>query len=171
MQRGPQRARAAVVFGYDELVVIHPQHFLEGPHHALVGRHAALEGDGWNEFFADRDVALEVPRHGEAQPGDDVVVRRALLLQVNHVRLGKDTAAPGHSRRMIALQGELAELLDADVQPRGLLVQERAGARRTHGVHHEVADAHVAVVPALKLNHLAVFAADLDNRAHLGVQE
>ena len=62
----------------------------------------------------------------------------------------------------VFVERRVAELLQRDPQPRGLLLQERAGARRAGLVHLEVDD-HVAV----EADVLGVLPADLEDRVDI----
>ncbi len=151
----------------DEPGFVQAEDLAEGLAHPQVVGHAALEGDGRGEGLALGDVALEVAGHGLAEAGDDLVIRGGALLEVDHVGLGKDAAAPGHPGRGGGLQGQFAELLDGVAQAVRLLVQEGAGARGAHGVHGEILDDQVAVF-LLHHDHLGVFAPHVDDGAGLG---
>ena len=161
---GPQGAE---VRRNDEPGLIQAEDFPEGLAHPQVVGHAALKGDGRSEGLALGDIALEVPGHGLAEAGDDLVIRGGALLQVDHVGLGKDAAAPGHPGRGGGFQGQFAEILDAVAQPVRLLVQKRAGPRGAHGVHGEILDNQVAVF-LRHHDHLGVFAPHVDDGAGLG---
>ena len=139
----------------------------EGLAHPQVVGHAALKGHRRADDLALGDIALQVPGHGLAETGDDLVIRGGALLQVDHVGLGKDAAAPGDPGRGGGFQGQLAELLDGVAQAVGLLVQEGAGARGAHGVHGEILDDQVAVF-FVHHDHLGVFAPHVDDGAGLG---
>jgi len=103
--------------------LVHAEHVAERPDHARVGRDAALETDRRQKLFALADHRPEVPSHGLAQPGHDIVVGAPFLLEVNHVALGEDAAPPGNPRRVLALHRHATPLvLDTDAQPRGLLI-------------------------------------------------
>ncbi len=105
-----------MVRGDDEFILAQPQDIAKGPPHPCVGRHPPLKGHGPSELPPRADVALEVSRQGIAEPGHDVVVRGSDLLEVDHVRLGKDAAPPGDPRGGLRLQGQSAELLDGEPQ-------------------------------------------------------
>ena len=161
-EHGPHRAQAAKVGRDDEVVAVQFQNLPEGLAHPQVVGHAPLEGHRRRQGLALGDVALEIAGHGQAQPVNDLVIRGGALLQVNHVGLGKDAAAPGNPGRGGGLEGLLAEVLDGVAQPVGLLVQERAGAGGAHGVHGEVLDDQV---PFLLIHHdeLGVLAPHVDD--------
>ena len=87
------------------------------------------------------------------------------LCLVHQVALGKDGAAGGDGGGILALQGNLAELLHLHAQAPRLAGQETAGAgcaERVHGVIH-----HDAV---LNQDDLGILAADLKDRAHIRIQ-
>ena len=130
--------------GNDEISVFQPEDCPEGLAHPQVVGHAALEGHRRVDDLPLGDITLQVPGHGQAETGDDLEVRGGALLQVDHVRLGKDAAAPGDAGGSGGFEGQPAELFDGIAQAVGLLVQEGAGARGAHGVHGEVLNHQVA---------------------------
>ena len=130
--------------------------------HALVERDRALERDLLADLPA-ADVLVEVVLHArEADPRREVLDRHVVLLVVDHRGLGKHRAGPVQIGRASVAQRHIAELLQRYPQPRGLLFQERAGARRAGLVHLEIYD-DVAV----EANILAVLAADLEDRVDI----
>ena len=161
---GPQGAEMR---GNDEISVFQTEDGPEGLAHPQVMGHAALEGHRRLDDLPLGDIALQVPGHGQAEAGDDLEVRGGALLQVDHVRLGKDAAAPGDAGGRGGFEGEPAELLDGVAQAVGLLVQKGAGPRGAHGVHGEVLDHQVALFCAHQ-NQLGVLAPHVDNSAGLG---
>ncbi len=171
VQSGPDGAHGGEVLGDDEVGLVETEDVAHGLHDARVGRHAALEGDRGLDRRRGADSALEVAREGVAEAGDDVVDRRRLLLEVDHVRLGEDRAAARHSRRVLAAKGEAAEVLDGEAEAVSLLVEERARTGGAHRVHREVGDLGVAGSVVAEEEELGVLAADLENGADLGVQK
>ncbi len=84
---------------------------------------------------------------------------------MDQVRLGKDAAAPGDGHGSFRPQGIAAELLDGQVEPAGLVVQEGAGTCGADGIHIK---AHGDPVP--EIDNLGILAADIDDRSYLGDQ-
>ena len=112
----------------------------KGPPHSLIGGHPALEGNRLEDIFPLGDIAFQIPGHGKTESGDDVVIRSGLLLEMNHIGLGKDGAAAGNAGRGFGFQGQLAEFFDGQAQAVGLLIQEGAGPGRAKGVHGKILD-------------------------------
>ena len=169
--RRADRCHQPMVLGHDELAWLDLQQRLEGANDRLVEGDAALDEDRRRERLPLADDAAEVACEREAEPGEDVGERRALLLQVDHVRLREDGATAGDARRALGLERERRELaIDPDAQALGLLVEEGAGAGGAERVHGEVAEEHAAGrIIALEGEELAVLPADLDDRARVGV--
>jgi hypothetical protein len=90
---------------------------------------------------------------------------------VDHVRLGKDSAAPGNARRRRRLQCQRRELvLDADAQPLRLLVEEGTRAGSAERVHAEIDQHRLAGMwIVVQDQQLTVLAPDLDHRARVGM--
>ena len=95
----------------------------------------------------------------------------ALLLGVDHVRLGEHRAAPGDRGRLARAADDVADVLDVVEQAVGLLVHERAGAGRAVAVGLVVGDAHPAGIPVdLELDELGGLAAHLEDGGDVGMQ-
>ncbi len=150
----------------DEAGFVQTEDLAEGLAHPQVVGHATLEGYRRGKILALGDIALQVAGHGLAEAGDDLEIRGGPLLEVDHVGLGKDAAAPGHPGRGGGLQGQFAELFDGVAQPVRLLVQKGAGARGAHGVHGEILDEQVAVL-LVHHDYLGVFAPHVNDGAGL----
>ena len=146
------------------------QHVLERPAHPGVLGDAAQEQHGRDELLALAHGGLEVPGHGIAEPGDDIVVGRGDLLEVDHVALGEDAAAAGDGGWGLGLEGDGAELLDREVEARRLLVEEGTGAGGTGGVHGEIRDLDPAALLLSQRDELGVLAAHLDDGPGLGME-
>ena len=84
--------------GNDEFAAAQVEDFFEGDNDAEIAGYAAAEGDGRDYFFSLAEAALEVAGESEAKPGDDVVDRGGLLLEVDHIALGEDAASTGDAR-------------------------------------------------------------------------
>ena len=110
------------------------------------------------------DGALEVARHGVAQPAQDLRRRVALLLRVDHVALGEHRAAPGDPRRALGRADDPADLLHRVLHAQRLLIEERPGTRRALARPVIVHDA-----AAIEPDVLRAFPADFEHRAHLRV--
>ncbi len=104
-----------------------------------------MKRDGFDESPSRCDVALEISGQGKAEAGNDIIVGGGDLLQVDHIRLCKDTASSGNPGRVLRPQCQFPELLDGQTQTAGLLVQKRARSRRAKGVHGEIADLEVSI--------------------------
>ena len=137
-QGGADGAEDGEVLGDNQFRFVKFQHFLHGADNALVCGNPALEGNRLGQFASADDLPLEVMHHGKAEAGDDIINGRAHLLQVYHVALGENTAAPGNAGRALRLQGDIAQLFDGYAHARSLLVQERAGTGGTDAVEGEV---------------------------------
>ena len=154
----------------DKVSVLQVADFLERLDHPDVGRHAPVEGDRTGEIHSAAEIALEVPRHGVAEAGHDIVIGRGLLLEVYHVCLCEDRAAAGDARRVLGLEGERAKLiLDRESQAARLLVEERPRPRRADRVHGEILHLEPAVL-LLKHDQLGVLSPDLDDRTNPRLQ-
>ncbi len=167
---GAHGARGVEMLRHGQVGLAELQDLPEGPAHAEVRRDAAEEEDRRVEGPALADRGLEVPGHGEAEPGDDVMVRRGDLLEMDHVALGEDAASPRHGRGRPGAKRDLAELLDGEMEAVGLLVQEGAGAGCAGGVHGEVLDPDAAARFGREGDELGVLAAHLDDRPAVGME-
>jgi hypothetical protein len=150
----------------DKLAGAEPEHLLDSPNHPGVRGNAACENHRLGQASAAAEAAFQVSGKRKTKAGDDVARRRRLLLEVDHVALGKYGAATGHSRRAAAFQGKASKLVfNADSEPLGLLVKKRAGSGGAGAVEREVADRRPAALP-FQENQFAVLAAHLnDSRA------
>jgi len=140
------------------------QHFLERADDGLVRGHPADKHERRDDGLPPE--AAHHARHRVRQAGEHSGHRPALLLEMDQIRLGEDAAARGNPRRRARpTERPLAELLDGDVQPVGLLLQEAARARSAEGrARHPPG----LVQPALQRDHESALAADLDDRAGVG---
>ncbi len=139
-------------------------------HGALVGGHAADEGDGRLDDLALGDGALEVAHHGVAQTAEHLGRLVALLLRVDHVALGEDAAAAGDARGLAGAEHDVAHVLDVVEEPAGLLVHERAGTGGAVAVGLVVDDAGAAGLARLQADELGGLAAHLEDGLRLGMQ-
>ncbi len=94
---GTESPHEGKVFRNDQIPLFEFQDIQKRPAHACVGGHTSLKTDGFNESPPFADVALKIPGQGIAESRDDVVVGRGDLLEMNHVRLGKDAATSSNS--------------------------------------------------------------------------
>ena len=99
------------------------------------------------------------------KPGYDVLYGGALLLEVDHVRLGKDRAAPGNTGGSPRPERGLPEFgFDVEAEAGSLLIEEAARAGRAHGADRKVLEPQAVPLPGgLKLDILAVLPADVDD--------
>ncbi len=164
-----ERAHGGEVRRYYVVRFVELKDLLEGLPYALVGGNPALKGHGGDKVLALADGRLEVTRNRVAEPGDDVVVGGGYLLEVYHVALGEDGATAGHSRRVLALQCQMAELLYGEPHAVGLLVEERPCAGGAYGVHLEVGNPELAAFLLRHEDELGVLPAHLDERPGLRV--
>ncbi len=169
-ERRTDGAGGVEVVRHGHLVLLQLQHIAERPAHAEVRRDAAEEQERRGELLPLAYRGLEISRHGIAQTCHDVEIRRRDLLQMDHVALGEDAAPARHARRRFGLEGDVAELLDRQVQPAGLLVQEGPRARGAGRVHGKVLDLDAAgSFIARKGDQLGVLAAHLDDGPRAGM--
>ena len=97
--------------GYDKAASVKVKDAFEGADYTSIGCDAAGEYDRLDEVPAAAEIAFEVSSKCKTKAGDDVAVGRCLLLKVNHIGLCEYGTAAGHSGRVLALEGERAELL------------------------------------------------------------
>ena len=121
---------------------------------------------------AGADGALEVAGQGEAQAGDDVVHRAWPSAAGGSCRSWRRRCS---GRRRAAgvsdFEGQLAELLDGEAQAGGLLVEEASRCRRRRWCSwRSRRSARCRRPSGLQEDQLGVLAADLDDRADLGVE-
>jgi hypothetical protein len=137
----------------------------------LVGGHAADEGDGRLDDLALGDGALEVAHHGVTEAAQHLGRLVALLLRVDHVRLGEHAAAAGDAGRLAGIEDDVPHVFDLVEQAAGLLVHEGAGTGGAVAVGLVVDDTGAARLVALfQTDELGRLAAHLEDRARLGVE-
>jgi hypothetical protein len=130
---------------------------------------AAYEDHGRNDGLALADAALEVAGHRVAEPAEDLRRGGALLLGVDHIRLGKNRAAPRDPSRAGRRGHNRADLLDRVVHAQGLLVQERSGARSAEGIHREIADLE-AIFLFFDEDQLGILPSHVNDRPDLWIE-
>jgi len=163
VERRPEGGDTSEVLRDDQPALRQPHDLPEGPLHSGVRGHTSDQADRRLQGLALGDVRPEVAHHGEAETRDDVTDRGGLLLEVDHVGLREDRAAAGQARGTLAVESGPRELLDAQTQPVGLLVQERARSGRAQGVHREVVDLQPTVGPPGDEDHLGVLTSHVDD--------
>ena len=90
---------------------------------------------------------------------------------MDHVRLGEDRATAGDRGGFAGLADDVAHVFDVVQQPVGLLVHERARARRAVAVGAVVGDAHAACAGVgLEVDELGGLAAHLEDGGDVGVE-
>ena len=138
---------------------------------ALVGGHAADEGDRRLDELALGDRALVVADDGVAEALEHLGRLVALLLRVDHVGLGEHAAAAGDAGGLAGAEHDVADVFDLVEQPAGLLVHERAGAGGAVAVRLIVGDADAArVAIGLEPDELARLAAHLEHGHDVGMK-
>ena len=172
-QAAPTAPNEAGSGGHDQAARLPAEGLLERPHDPGVVRHAAHERDVRRDRSALRDRAAEVARDRVAQAVEDLLGREAPLLGVDHVALREHGAAPGDLRGALRGQRDAPEVLDAEAETAGLLVQERRPCRRRSrrwsGSRRCPSRPSVAV--ALEAHVPRVLAADLEQRLHARQQQ
>ena len=145
----------------------------QGLDHARVGGNPADQRHGQFQRLHTHHIGLEAAGQRVAQPGHNVLHRGALLLEVDHVRLGKDRAAPGNTGGSPRSERGLPEFgFDVEAEAGSLLIEEAARAGRTHGADRKILEPQAVPLPGgLKLDVLAVLPADVDNGTRLRVTE
>jgi len=84
----------------------------EGLYLQPVGRHAADEDNRIRQLPVGNDGTEIIGGVAVVEPGDDVGQRFALVLQVNHVRLGENRTAAGHRCRIGGFQDQGNEIIE-----------------------------------------------------------
>ena len=141
---GADGAHPGVVGGDDQAVLVGLEGLAQRGDGARVGRHSADEGHALADVLALGDGAAVVADHRVAQALEHLGRLVALLLGVDHVRLGEHRATPGDGGRLAGALHDVAHVLDVVEQAVGLLVHERAGAGGAVAVGAVVGDAHAA---------------------------
>ena len=162
---GADGAAPGVLGGNDQVAFGQAECLAQRERHAAVLRHRSDERDGRLDRPALHDRTFEIARHGVAQPAQDLGGRVALLLGVDHVALGEHRAAAGDARRATGGGHQAADLFHAILHAQGLLVQKRPGAGGAFAGAVVVQDAAVFQTYVLR-----TFAADFENRSHLGIE-
>ena len=98
-QRRAERAGKREILGHEQPILLKVQDGTQGLDYARVGGNPADQRHGQFQRLHTHHVGLEAAGQRVAQPGYDVLYGGALLLEVDHVRLGKDRAAPGNTGR------------------------------------------------------------------------
>jgi hypothetical protein len=99
----------------DEVTALEAEDFLYGTHYGIVGRNTPAKRRGPGQNRTSTEIAVEAACDRQAETGENVCHGRCLLLQVNHIALGKDAAASRNSGLGPALGDQARELLfDAD---------------------------------------------------------
>ena len=169
-ERRADGADAGVILGDEELAVVQAEGLAQRAHRAVVGGHAADEGDGRLDDLALGDGALEVAHHRVAEAAQHLRRLVALLLRVDHVALGEDAAAAGDAGGLAGPEDDVAHVLDVVEQPARLLVHEGAGAGGAVAVGLVVDDAGATDVARLQTDELGGLAAHLEDGVGLRLQ-
>ena len=106
---------------------------VEPAQHFLVERDAADDGGRLVEGLGAQERADEGAGHAAAKARPHGGLAVALLLAVDEIALGEDRAAGGDGGRLGDLPDQ-GRVVVGNAEARGLLVEERAGARRAHRV-------------------------------------
>ncbi len=138
MQRRADCLREQGFFSADKLVGRQAKHLAHRAHDAGVERDAARERDRCLHGKAAHDERLVALDHGVAQPQQDVLDGRALLLAVDDVRLREDGAPARDPRHRSRARDQPGVILDREAQARHLVLEEGARARGAALVHGEL---------------------------------
>jgi hypothetical protein len=157
-QAAPDRAHHLVVLGHEDRLA---GDGLEGRDDALVEGDAPLEEDAVTNLAPAHDAVQVVLDDRHAQARHQVVPLRPGLLVVHQVGLHEDGAPLAQPHRRARLERGVAELLDPEAQPLGLLLEEAARSGRAGLVHLEVHDP-----AARERDVLRVLPADLEDGVH-----
>ena len=170
-QRGSNGADGFEAVGHEQVHVAKLEEPAQRADDGAVGGHAAGQCDGGDQWPPLYDGGFEVAHHRVAKTAQNFRRRKALLLGVNHVTLGKNAATPGDLRRAFGLGDDGRDLLDLDLQAPGLLIEKRAGAGGAIAVAAIIDNAERAAGGVGRAADVAaVLAADLEDRACSGVQ-
>ena len=172
-QRRAERAGKREILGHEQPILLKVQDGTQGLDYARVGGNPADQRHGQFQRLHTHHVGLEAAGQRVAQPGYDVLHRGALLLEVDHVRLGKDRAAPGNTGGSPRPERGLPEFgFDVEAEAGSLLIEEAARAGRAHGADRKVLEPQAVPLPGgLKLDILAVLPADVDDGTRLRAAE
>ncbi len=155
----------------EEIALVEVERLAQRLHGALVGGHAADEGDRRLDDLALGDRSLEVADDGVTEPAQYLGRLVALLLGVDHVALREHAAAAGDARRLAGIEHNVADVLDVVQQATRLLVHERARAGGAIAIGLVVDDAGApALINGLETDELRGLAAHLEDRVRIGVQ-
>ena len=168
--RSAQGAHQGEVVGDQQFAVLEVEEFAEGLDHPGVGRYAALEENRWMGGAALAKGGEKVSCQGKAQPCGNFLHRYRLLLEVDHVRLGKDGAPAGHPGRPFRLTRYPAKGLDGQAEPFRLLVEKGAGTGGTELVEGMILDVRFAGSVAANGDELGILAADLKDVSRLSMK-
>jgi len=159
------------VLGDEQLAFLKIQDLFECAHQSMVGSHASVKSDRFLKRLPPGNGALEIAGHGKTQTGDDVVHRRADLLEVDHIGLCEHTAPARDPRGPLRDHRQIPEFtLDREPHSRRLLVEEGSGPGRTLGIHGEIFEEDMAVPGALEGEELRVLSPHLDQCSNLGME-
>ena len=128
---------------HEQFSAVKAEYVFEGLSDTDICSDAACEDNGFYEVPATTKIAFEIARQRKAKPCNDIIHRRGLLLQVNHVTFCEDGAAACHSRHAFAGQCELSKFIFyIDTETLCLLVEKRACAGSTYRIQCEIVHAH-----------------------------
>ena len=151
--------------GADHLFGAHLQHpeesLFQGRHK---GQRAAAEQDGRAHIAPPGQRSQGLQDHGVEDRGGNILFGHLAAEQVLQVGLGEHPAARSHGVDGGITAGQAIQLGHRHVQQRGHLVNERAGAAGARAVH-----ADIWAVLLVEEDDLGIFAADIYQRAHLGI--
>ena len=128
-------------------------------HDGRVVRHATLQNHAPPHGLAAHHLVQVVAHDGKSQPRGDVGTRCPLRQRGVDSRLHEHRAALAQIDGRLCGKRQRAVLAKRDAEARGLLLHERAGARRAHLVHLEVGH-----LPVRQRDVLGILPADLEHR-------
>ncbi len=129
------------------------------------GQRPAAEQDGWLDLAAARQRSHDLVHHRVQHRGGDILAAHLQADQILNIRLGKHPAARSYGVQGHMFFGQAADLGHGDVQQSCHFIDKSPRTPGAGAVH-----AHIGKAGAGEEDHLGVFAADIDQRAHLWIQ-
>ena len=112
------------IAGYDERLGREFKNCHKCPSHASIGRNPALKTYGEFKAKSLSNGTLKISGYRKTEPGNNIIIRGRILLEVDHIAFCKYAASASNPRRMFGKGCKAAEPFDAEPEPAGLLIQK-----------------------------------------------